>query len=805
MKPSLRYSILTVLAVFCLGVVGSGTALRLPAFSRGAAMQDQPAALAANVADDPDREIVRDPSEDREVTLQTDKSVYTPGELIIVTGSGWDPGETVTLQLHGGPTNRADRKVSVVADVFGNIFDNQLRQEGLEGGVTFLLTATGKSSGLTTQAAFGNPSANLDQWANLTSQLSWVNGNLGSSKAKYFEGDSIPYRLRFDSLSLASHTVTIEWDTTKSSKHALDYITTFNRTPPLAGGSLPDPCAGVSGCGAPTTFAIPADPQVTGAGVTPIAGNFTLYGGTITNVSTYSYPTGAGFTGDKSARIVITFTAGQVNPVLAWGGHISTRKDWGPLNSAVLIPGSPYHTRLIDLDGSGGNQDRSLSADAVIFPGKITIIKDAVPNDPQSFAFATTGGLTPQNFSLVDNGGSSVSTQVYSGILNFTTYTFTETAVPHWTLSFASPACTVASPNSGSFSTNAGTGVLSISMNEGEEYTCTFTNTHNLSSPTISTTLSATSITVGGSASDGATLSGATSDAGGTATYTVYTDSACSLGARAAGTVTVTNGSVPNSNSLTFNSAGTFYWQVSYSGDSNNGSAKSACTSEILTVGKKSPTISTTLSSTSIAVGGSASDSATLSGATSDAGGTATYTVYTDSACSQNARAAGGGTVTNGSVPNSSLLTFNSAGTFYWQVVYSGDSNNNGATSACTSEILTVGKASPTSSTAQSLLPNDSFTLTGSTSNAGGTITFSLFSPSDATCAGTPAFTQDVNVSGDGTYKTTNGSTCPTPGPTCVLATDEGTWRWLVVYSGDANNNGTTSACGVENFTITNK
>ena len=66
----------------------------------------------------------------------------------------------------------------------------------------------------------------------------------------------------------------------------------------------------------------------------------------------------------------------MANPVLAWGGHIATRQDWGTGNSAVAISGSPYHTRLIDLDGSGGNQDRSLSADAVIFPGFIHIVKN---------------------------------------------------------------------------------------------------------------------------------------------------------------------------------------------------------------------------------------------------------------------------------------------------------------------------------------------------------------------------------------------------------------------------------------------
>jgi len=50
-------------------------------------------------------------------------------------------------------------------------------------------------------------------------------------------------------------------------------------------------------------------------------------------------------------------------------------------------------------------------------------------------------------------------------------------------------------------------------------------------------------------------------------------------------------------------------------------------------------------------------------------------------------------------------------------------------------------------------------------------------------------------VSGNGTYNTTN---------TTFLASTVGTWRWQVNYSGDANNNGATSVCGVENFTITN-
>jgi hypothetical protein len=208
-----------------------------------------------------------------------------------------------------------------------------------------------------------------------------------------------------------------------------------------------------------------------------------------------------------------------------------------------------------------------------------------------------------------------------------------------------------------------------------------------------------------------------------------------------------------------------------------------------------SPKISTTLSSSSITVGGTVHDSATLTGATSNAGGTVKYTVYTNDTCTDNPQDAGTKTVTDGQVPDSDPITFNNAGDFYWQAVYSGDANNDGATSACTSEHLVVNKNKSAISTAPNLIPNDDATLSGLTDNAGGTVVFNLYSPSDATCSGTPAYTETVNVTGNATYSTTN---------TTFIAKTVGTWRWKVTYSGDANNDGSTSDCGVEHFTIDN-
>jgi hypothetical protein len=418
--------------------------------------------------------------------------------------------------------------------------------------------------------------------------------------------------------------------------------------------------------------------------------------------------------------------------------------------------------------------------------GKI-IIRKVTENGDATFGYTTTGGLSPSTFNL-SNGQSrtySDSTQVQPG-----NYSVTESTVPSgWTLK--SLACT-ATGSGTSFSTSGAT--TNITMASEGVVDCTYTN-HTNAHPSIATTLSATTIEVGGTVHDSATLTGATANAGGTVTYTVYTNSACSQGAQSAGTKTVTSGVVPDSDPITFDSAGDYYWQAVYSGDPNNDGATSACTSEHLVVTKKSPSIATTLSATTIIIGGTVHDSATLTGATATAGGTVTYTVYTDSGCSQGAQDAGTKTVTNGSVPDSDPITFNTAGDFYWQAVYSGDANNNGATSVCTSEHLVVSKNHPSASTAQNVIPNDDFTLGGASANAVGTITFNLYSPSDATCSGPPALSQTVNVSGNGTYSTTNAS---------FIASAEGTWRWQSSYSGDANNDPASSSCGTERFTIAN-
>jgi hypothetical protein len=97
--------------------------------------------------------------------------------------------------------------------------------------------------------------------------------------------------------------------------------------------------------------------------------------------------------------------------------------------------------------------------------------------------------------------------------------------------------------------------------------------TRTLNSPTLATGLSETSGSAGDTVSASAALSGATTDAGGKVTYTVYSDNGCSSVFADGGTVDVTSGQVPDSNGVLFDEAGTYYWQAVYSGDNHNKSA----------------------------------------------------------------------------------------------------------------------------------------------------------------------------------------------------------------------------------------
>jgi hypothetical protein len=87
-------------------------------------------------------------------TVSTDKGDYAPGEVVIITGSGWTVGETVMMVLHEEPQLDPDVTLTSIADEEGNIINAIWSPDGNDIGLTFTLTATGQTSNLTAQTTF---------------------------------------------------------------------------------------------------------------------------------------------------------------------------------------------------------------------------------------------------------------------------------------------------------------------------------------------------------------------------------------------------------------------------------------------------------------------------------------------------------------------------------------------------------------------------------------------------------------------------------------------------------------------------
>ena len=460
-------------------------------------------------------------------TVKTDKDDYAPGQTVVITGGGWQPGETVTLLLQEdvSPLFHDDLELTAVADENGDILNTEFSPLQHDIGVRFYLTGTGQTTGWSAQTTFtdGPPKISLEQCRNgaavspnacsdLGGSVGWVNGNAGASQAHHLEGFSLPYRAVMENLPTGTPiTVVFGYDIKHGGKHALDYLTHFDRLEPhfVNFGHAKenvDPESGVSGIFATTTtFAIPAPSSVSpclsdvvGQPATSfnalLAGEdlMTLFGGTITNVSYVAE--GCLTDAQAETQIAVSFNVGNPTAVLAWGGHIAKATEWGPGNSAGAISGSPFHMRLITWNlGNLGQQDRSLSAGAVISPGAITIVKDATPEGSTSFPF--TGSPAPlTTFPLVDDG-SATNTKVFSDITNSEcghqdaerlagysegiwscdggAYTVIENTPNGWDLTGI--VCVVAGANGGSQDINGAT--VTIDLKEGENVTCTFANT----------------------------------------------------------------------------------------------------------------------------------------------------------------------------------------------------------------------------------------------------------------------------------------------------------------------------------------
>ena len=94
---------------------------------------------------------------------------------------------------------------------------------------------------------------------------------------------------------------------------------------------------------------------------------------------------------------------------------------------------------------------------------QLTVVKDAVPDDPQDFAFTAGGGLSPTSFSLDDDSDGTLSnTRTFADLVPGSGFSLAETVPAAWFQQSAT--CSDGSP------------VSNVALSAGEQVTCTFTN-----------------------------------------------------------------------------------------------------------------------------------------------------------------------------------------------------------------------------------------------------------------------------------------------------------------------------------------
>jgi hypothetical protein len=171
--------------------------------------------------------------------------------------------------------------------------------------------------------------------------------------------------------------------------------------------------------------------------------------------------------------------SGEATNVIPTGGWFEAALDLDALGFSPSCPG--FGSASAKSRSSGSSVTSALTDIAGPFPinlntcGKITIIKNTVPDAAQDFHYTTTGGLTPASFDLDDDADATLSnTQVYNQVTPGS-YTVTEGQINGYALT--SLTCTAAGAGSSGGQHAAGSFQADIVVGNLGEVTCTYVNT----------------------------------------------------------------------------------------------------------------------------------------------------------------------------------------------------------------------------------------------------------------------------------------------------------------------------------------
>jgi hypothetical protein len=377
----------------------------------------------------------------------------------------------------------------------------------------------------------------LNGAVNSAGYKNWVSGDANGTKAHWHEGDFIPYRTEITA-GAGTYTLEVQYANVKANAHAIDYLGSYDASETTSTAcTQPAVDTYAAGCAPPAVFhanynnpcidltagaGMAASNCSSGPGAAPIVRNNPPTSGTVPPADIAGAETcgGSQFSGGTIAGGTFAQTQGQF-------------QIFGPANSNV---------------------------GAVTYPA-------GLQNVPSG-----TGACTTDVAVTFTIGGTG-----------------TQTAVLAWGGHIASaadwgPAHSADEINGSSYHMSL------VSITQGSTVTGLGGQDRGLQTsavvftPSVTTQLSATSVSTGGTVHDTATVSNASPLAAGSVTFTVYTDVSCTAAATTGGSgeISAQPGQVSATNNagtltavspnVTFNQpspSGTYYWQAAYSGSGN--------------------------------------------------------------------------------------------------------------------------------------------------------------------------------------------------------------------------------------------
>ncbi|MBK5284418.1 MAG: hypothetical protein JJE25_03360, partial [Bacteroidia bacterium] len=355
-------------------------------------------------------------------TLTSDHLDYSPGDTAILSGCGFQPGETVTMQVvrADGSPSTGDTPWNIVADANG-CFSTGWIVPADAWQQLLLATADGQSSGSHAETTFTDAGTfdtiDFHQASNQnhpTDPIAWINGILNPNNSDYTEGIGVPQRTIFTGIVPTAgntHALTFGHQAVKGGVRAYDFLISWAQSVQTAADLLNNPvnelqnlfaqkcdgaisAAALPPCQNNTNHFYALLPDVMGDASTiscglppPVATNdviisfeieygqrgIDLYGNAPITAASVTFTGYTSSGSDSYANYILNWTSTSTSMVILMAGRSSQScvsgthcHGYGPGCGAGSINGGPYHFKLFDFDGhTTGNQDNQLQASAV--------------------------------------------------------------------------------------------------------------------------------------------------------------------------------------------------------------------------------------------------------------------------------------------------------------------------------------------------------------------------------------------------------------------------------------------------------